>query len=362
MEILLLANFTSVMRTIGAVLLAIVVLLVMIMIHEFGHYVAGKIFKFGITEFAIGFGPPIFKRTRKNGEKFSVRCLPLGGFCSFKGEDEDDPDPSAFNNKKPWQRIIVLISGALMNYLLALVIIMLLFGCYGQSSYYVKELDDSYVSVGEEYSFKEDDTIISVNGRRIYLATDLMRSIKNKKLGDTVTAHILRDGKPTDIALELRSNGDFKNIEDTDKLLKAMGVQTLYSRNVKYGFFQTIGHGFEYSFRLAGTIFTVLGELLTGKLALNRMGGTITTVSMTAEAIKSGGLNYLLIIASYIGVNLAVFNLLPIPALDGSRVVFTIIEWIRRKPLNRKVEAVIHFVGLIVLVGFALLVDLLQLF
>lgn len=358
----LLLSFGSVMQTIGYIALAVLVLLLMITIHEFGHYVAGKIFGFGITEFAIGFGPPIFKKKMKSGEFFSVRCLPLGGFCSFTGEDEDNPDPNAFNNKKPWQRIIVLIAGAFMNYVLALLLIMLMFGCYGQSSYYVKELDESYVSVGEANSFIEGDTIIAVNGRRIYMAADLMKSIKNKKLGDTVTVKVLRDGAQTDVELELRENGEFENIEDTNTLLTALGVKSLYSRNVRYGFFPTIGHSFEYSFRVAGTIFTVLGELLTGKLALNRVGGTITTVSMTADAIRTGGFNYLLIIASYIGVNLAVFNLLPIPALDGSRVVFTIIEWIRKKPLNRKVEGAIHFVGLILLLGFAVLVDLLQLF
>ena len=357
----LLVSFGSVMQTVGSVALAIIVLLVMITVHEFGHYTAGKIFGFGINEFAIGFGPALYKRTAKNGEVFSVRCLPLGGFCSFKGEDEDDPDPTAFNNKKPWQRIIVLVSGALMNYVLALVIIMLMFGAYGQSSYYVKKLDDSIPTISSEYTFLEGDTIVQVNGRRIYLATDLMKAIKGYEVGDTVDVKVLRDGKKQDIKVELRTNGEFENIEDTNTLLVALGVNSLYSRNVRYGFFETIEHSFEYSMRVAGTIITVLGELLTGKLALTSVGGTVTTVSMTAEAVRTGGLNYLLVIASYIGVNLAVFNLLPIPALDGSRVVFTAIEWIRRKPLNRKVEGIIHLAGLILLMGFAILVDLLQL-
>lgn len=119
------------MQSIGYVVLAIVVLLIMITVHEFGHYVAGKAFGFGIEEFAIGFGPKLYSRTRKSGEIFSVRALPIGGFCAFKGEDEDDEDPKAFNNRKPWQRIIVLVAGALMNYLLALLLIFVLFGAYG---------------------------------------------------------------------------------------------------------------------------------------------------------------------------------------------------------------------------------------
>ena len=110
--------FSDVMKTIGSVLLAILILLAMITVHEFGHYVAGKIFKFKINEFAIGFGPALFNRTKKNGEVFSVRALPLGGYCAFEGEDEENSHPDAFNNKKPWQRIIVLFAGAFMNYLL----------------------------------------------------------------------------------------------------------------------------------------------------------------------------------------------------------------------------------------------------
>ena len=121
------------------------------------------------------------------------------------------------------------------------------------------------------------------------------------------------------------------------------------------------GRSFVYSFQIGGTIFKVLGQLLTGSLGLSAFGGPITTIRLTSE-IASRGIQQFLEIAAYIGVNLAVFNLLPIPALDGSKIVFTAIEWIRGKPLNRKVEAVIHAVGFVLLLGFAVLVDLLQLF
>ena len=113
---------------------------------------------------------------------------------------------------------------------------------------------------------------------------------------------------------------------------------------------------------LAGTVFTVLGQLLTGALGISSLGGTITTISVTANAIKIGGVRQILNMTSFIGVNLAVFNLLPIPALDGSRVVFTAIEGIRKKPLNRRVEGLIHTIGLFALLLFAIFVDLQQCF
>ncbi len=362
----LLLSFASVMQSIGYVVLAIVVLLIMITVHEFGHYVAGKLLGFGIEEFAIGFGPKLYSKKAKSGEVFSVRALPIGGFCAFKGEDEEDDDPKAFNNRKPWQRIIVLISGALMNFLLALLLIFLLFGAYGRPAYVVTEREEmGFPSLGqieESAILKEGDVILSMNGRRVYLATDLMRAIDDKQAGDMVPITVLRDGERTELNLRLHRNGEFTNIEDTEALLLALGLRSLSATNVRQGFFPTIGNGFEYSFRVAGTIFTVLGQLFTGKLDISSLGGTVTTVSVTASAIRVGGLNYLLMMASFIGVNLAVFNLLPIPALDGSRVVFTIIEWIRKKPMNRKVEAAIHFCGFVFLIGFAVLVDILQLF
>ena len=118
----------------------------------------------------------------------------------------------------------------------------------------------------------------------------------------------------------------------------------------------------DYSAKLAGSIFAVLGELLTGKLGLSSMGGTITTVAVAADVISIGGFRNVLNIASFIGVNLAVFNLLPIPALDGSRAIFTLIEWVRGKPINRRVEGIIHSVGFVLLLVFAIIVDVQQCF
>ncbi len=370
MNYMLLASFGEVMEYIGYIALAILVLLVMITIHEFGHYIAGKIFGFGIEEFAIGFGPKLFSKKAKSGEVFSIRALPLGGFCAFKGEDENSEDPKAFNNKKPWQRIIVLISGALMNYLLAVVLIMMMFSFYGQTSLVTYKMQEN-PAYAQEYSFEERDIILKAEGKNIYMLTDLMSAIEGKNEGDIVKFSVIRKGEKKDINVKLRADTDFKNLEDVLPLYSALGIYYemdsesgqmqnggLYQTSVKLGFFSTIGRSFEYSFKIAGTIFAVLGELLTGSLGLSSIGGTVTTVSVTANAIQIGGFRYLLNIASFIGVNLAVFNLLPIPALDGSRVIFTAIEWVRGKPVNRRVEGIIHTVGFVVILLFAIFIDL----
>ena len=359
------------MHTILAVILAIVILLVMITVHEFGHYLAGKALKFKINEFAIGFGPKLFKRiSKKNGEAFSIRALPLGGFCAFEGEDGGEGEhPDSFNKKAPWKRIIVLIAGPLMNYVLALLLIIVSQFSFGQMLFKVGSVtpaDEAYA----QYSLCADDIITDANGKGIYLVTDLIYALKGKSEGDIVKMTVLRSGEKQVVEVKLRTDCDFKNSEEVSKLCRALGLGTFQAEDGtsywdysftshRFGFFETIGRSFVYSFKIAGTIFRVLGELLTGHLGISAMGGPVTTIKITSQvAIQS--FQSFLEIAAYIGVNLAVFNLLPIPALDGSKVIFCLIEWIFRKPVPRKVEAVIHAVGFFLILGFAVLVDILQ--
>ena len=314
MNYLLMASFPEVASYILYIALAILVLLVMITVHELGHYITGKIFKFGIEEFAIGFGPKLYSKKKKDGEIFSIRALPLGGFCAFKGEDKDDDDPSAFNNKKPWQRLIVLVSGALMNYLFALLIIMVMFGVYGHPAVMTYQTNDNQSVYGEEYSFQDRDIILTANGKNVYMITDLMTAIEDGKAGDEVSFTIYRNDEIKDVKIKLQKDTDFKNIEEISTLLDAIGVKYdvgesgeilasgLRTTGIRRGFFATFTRSLEYSFKLAGTILTVFRQLITGNLGIGSVGGTVTTISVTADAIKTGGLWALLNIASFIGV------------------------------------------------------------
>lgn len=359
------------MNTVLSVLLAIVILLVMICVHEFGHYIAGKALKFRINEFAIGFGPKIFKRkSKRTGETFSVRVFPLGGFCAFDGEDGEPDHPDSFNNKAPWKRIIVLVAGPLMNWLLALLLIIISFFAFGQLLFKVGGVVPAENPDYIEYSLAEGDLITKIEGRGIYLTTDLMTALSGKTEGQSVSVTVLRGGGLQEVEIKLRGDCDFKNSSDTDKLWNALGIGTYQAENGvnywnvgteshRFGFFRTLGRAFVYSFRIAGTIFKVLGELLTGNLAISAVGGPVTTIKLTSE-IASQSVQSFFEIAAYIGVNLAVFNLLPIPALDGSKVVFCLIEWIFRKPVPRKIEAVIHAAGFVLILVFAVVVDILQ--
>ena len=418
----LLANLGA-LRSFGGVVLAIVILLAMITIHEFGHYVAGKILGFKINEFAIGFGPALFKkRSKKTGELFALRVIPLGGYCAFDGEDEIEEQPkdkgeepfaelqttgdgsqvseelpaeatrnesypepkgARFNDQAPWKRIIVLIAGALMNYLLALTLILILFASFGRPVYMVEKqppIEGASQTANDVYAngLQTGDVILEINGKDLYLITDYMSVLDGKKKGDVVGVLVIRDGKKQVVDVTLVQDSNPKSMSDSSSILYPLGlayredviedgetVSKLFNggglvpTDVKSGFFGTIGHSFVYSFKIGGTILQSLGELLTGKLGMDSVGGPATTIKLTSQ-VAASGMQEFLSIAAFIGVNLAVFNLLPVPALDGCKVVFCVIEWIRKKPLNRKVEAIINFVGLIVLFGFAILVDFLQ--
>ena len=424
-----LLSIASTFKSIGGVLLAIVILLAMVTIHEFGHYVAGKILGFKINEFSVGFGPAILKkRSKKTGELFALRIIPLGGYCAFDGEDEgeeevepateeepfeemasvpekveneggmdevtekfDDeeyPEPTGerFNDQAPWKRIIVLLAGATMNYLLALFLILVMFACIGRPVYAInKVVYEENASQGAIQTYEEGlqtgDIVLKIDGKSVYLITDWQKALDGKSKGETVDVLVLRDGKHQTVAISLYEDANVTSMNDNSAIFFSLGIAyreevvddngdtvmkvtrggALMPATVKEGFFQTIGDSFAYSWKIGGTVLRSLGELLTGKLGMDAVGGPVTTIKVTSEAASSGVSSFLNI-AALIGVNLAVFNLLPVPALDGCKVIFCLIEWIRKKPVNRNVEAMIHFVGIIFLFGFAILVDLLQLF
>lgn len=357
-------------ETILSIILAVLILLAMICIHELGHFVAGRILHFKIDEFSIGFGPAILKRRgKKNSTLFSLRAVPLGGYCAFAGEDSEGERADSFNAQKPWKRIIVLLAGAFFNYLLAVLLILITFFAFGQACYRVGEIQPEegfYV----EYSLQEGDVLLKVEGNNIHSSFDLIYALKGRAKGERVGFTLLRGGQEVTAEVALRSDCNSQNSSHIGRVWRALGCSTyegedgnLYwdigSQNVKFPFLQAVGRGFAYSFNMACSIFRVLGELLTGNLSLTAMGGPVTTIRLTGQMAVQGLQNFLMV-ASYIGVNLAVFNLLPIPSLDGSKIVFCLIEWIFKKPVPRKVEAVIHTVGLILIIAFAVLVDILQ--
>lgn len=352
------ATAAEVFTYIGYILLALVGLMIMIVVHEFGHYIAGKLLHFKIEEFAIGFGPALFKRrNKKTGELFSIRAFPIGGFCGFYEEDSDTEDKEGFNSHKPWQRLIVLFSGALFNFLSAILIITIYFTAYGQL---LPVITKTYDVNGEANVFQAGDVILAVDGKQVNIMTQDDYEAVFADADNGVTVKVLRDGKAVKITVEKGSYTlpaeDNDGVEETKT---GMGIRYGLS-SVKLGFFRAFGRSFGFSFFIVFKILASLGALLTGKIGLEAAGGTVTVIKTMAD-VSAGGFGNFLYVMAIISANLAVMNLLPIPSLDGSRMVFTLIEMIFRKPVPRKVETVIHTVGLVLIVLLAVFLDIFHL-
>ena len=362
------------------VVLAIVILLFMVLVHELGHYIAGRILKFKIEEFSIGFGKALFSRTNKRGEKISLRIFPLGGYCAFKGEgdDEDNPAPDAFNAQKPWKRIIVFFAGVIMNFLTAVLFSLILLCTVG---YDVPQISSTTVTVNGENNqsitfeakgFEEGDVVLSIDCTKVDFAFgDTFQNLITKQQQDvksfvegggniedySFSAVVRRDGKQQEIQAGFNYVVSYKDdgqtIASQDYLL---GIT--YSPYV-YSFWEALGRCWEFAFGLAWFVLKSLWLLITFQLPISAVGGPITTITTIASATQTNWLNMLILIPM-ISANLAVFNILPFPALDGSHVLFTTIEWIRKKPIKRKVENMIHFIGLCILFAFVIIVDILH--
>ncbi len=368
------------------ILLAVVVLLLMIMIHETGHYVAGKIFKFKIEEFSIGFGKPIFSKTLKSGEVFSLRWIPLGGFCAFKGEDEDEENvvkssdnteetdekvavseeekATYFNSYAPWKRLIVLISGALFNFISGILFTLVLLLSVGSG---IVAVSDVSATNGNQNVIQKGDIILEVDGiEPTFLNGGIVNLMSGKGVDEDIVLTVDRNGEIMDIAV--RKYREYKVDESGNQVLGDDGypivereIIGITSEYVKYGFGDALLKCVPYTFEMAWECLKVIGQLFTGKLGIESVGGPITTVQTIATSTQANMKN-LLLLFPLIAVNLAVFNLLPIPALDGARAVFVLIEWIFRKPVPRDIEGKIHTVGLFALFALVIIIDLLHIF
>ena len=315
------------MTTFLYVLLAIVVLLFMVMVHELGHYIAGKILKFKITEFSIGFGKAIFSHTsKKTGEKFSLRIFPLGGYCSFYGEEDDgtaenldksdknivdiqNNDGVPFNSQKPWKRIIVFLAGVTMNFLTAILFSWILLCTVG---YDVPQIIDysSTINVDEngQSIFQEGDVITHVNGQKIDFAfgVNFNTAISNQKEaakefyesdnytgGDYVfDMTVRRDGERVvlenvKIVQEVVTETDSETGEVKTSYVYLMGLEStedkVCTQAYKYGFFEGLGRSFSMAFGFAWVVLKSLWMLITFQIPITEMGGTITTIATMAE-------------------------------------------------------------------------------
>ncbi len=343
--------FLSLWSSVWPYLLAIFLFGLLIAIHEFGHFAFAKLFKVKVNEFALGMGPKLISKT-KGETTYSLRLLPIGGYVSMEGEDEKSDHDRAFNNKPAWQRFIIVAAGAALNLVLGVVVVAICLASGDLVGTRQVHSFDKNATSNAENGLQVGDEIISINGTPVYsskgIAFNLVRDTDNK------------------IDFKVRRNGEVVELNDVEFV-----QQTIDGREfIKQDFFivgeePNLGNVFVNAFTDSASIVQMvrlsLVDLVTGRYGMKDLAGPVGTISAIAEQTAAPDvLSDKLLIAfeflSLITINVGVFNLLPLPALDGGRLFFIFIEIIRRKPIPAEKEGKIHTVGLIVLLIFMAIV------
>ena len=326
------------------ILIALLIFGVLILIHEFGHYLTARLFRVGILEFSVGMGPKLISRTsKKTGIAYSLRLLPIGGFVSMVGEDEDSEREDAFHKKPIWQRLIVLLAGATMNLLLGFLLTMILITQSNLASTTVAEFREEAVSVSS--GLRAGDRITAVGHRRVHVGYDLYYAILHDGT-KPLTVTLVRDGETV-----VLSDVVFPTMEQDGILF---GSMDFYVAREGKTLPNVIKHTFYQSVTSVKMIWESLFDLVTGKYGLNQLSGPVgitTEIGNAAMEAKSDGGLSLLSLTALITINLGVVNLLPLPALDGGRIVFLLIEAVRRKPMKRETEGAVNLVGMVLLLA-----------
>ncbi len=324
-----------------SILVSILVFSVVIMIHELGHFIMAKLSGIKVNEFSIGMGPKIFGVT-KGDTLYAVRALPIGGFVAMEGEDEESDREGSFSSVPVQNRIGVVVAGAIMNMLLGFAVLFYLNG--NQEAITSRKVSSFYENAQTQQSgLMVDDEIVAINGRKCYIANDIIYEFARTQNG-VADFTVIRNGEKIEL-----ENVEFDTYTDDDGIKQMVIDFTVYP--VEVTFLNTVKEAFNQTISIARLVFLSLVDLVTGNVAINQMSGPVGIVSVVSDAV-SYGIEPVLNILAMITINLGVFNLLPFPALDGGRLVFLVIELFRGKAVPQKYEILVNAVGMIVLLGF----------
>ena len=316
------------------IIAGLLILGIMVTVHELGHFGMGKWLRVAVEDFSIGMGPAIYRRKFRETE-FCLRLLPIGGMCRFLGEDEEAPDPRAFNNQPKWKRALIIVAGPVMNVLFALCIGVLLLSAIGayQTVNRVYEVEPAMPAYTA--GMENGDVIVGINGQ----ATDSYNEVSRLMKLDAesqVTVTVERDGVVQDVVMQPVWD------EATNKY--RIGI-VFDQERVKMGFFGAIAQSFRMNGEMLKEMATALGRLVTRGEGVQDMAGPVGIIDMVGKATQQG-MDMVLLMMMMISLNLGLVNMLPFPALDGGRLVFLLIELIRGKPFDRNKEGLVNLIGL----------------
>lgn len=340
MKAIPLLTASAVWGKVWPILLAILFFGLIIMFHELGHFIFAKLFKVQVNEFALGMGPAIFKK-KKGETQYSVRLLPIGGYVSMEGEDEDSENERAFCNIKAWKRFIIIAAGGVVNLIMGVIVVALMLATSGnligtpQINFFHED------AVTATQGLQEKDVIKKINGKTVFSEYDLSFLMARDKDG-VIDFVVERNGEKVTV------NGVRFDTFDNNGTLTI--VYDFVIVGVKPSVLSVAKNAVLESVSIARIVWVSLFDLVTGQYGLSDLSGPIGTVSIIADtaqnAVAQTDYSSLYMMLALIAINIGLFNLLPLPALDGGRLFFLFIEMIFRKPVPRKYEGWIHAVGL----------------
>lgn len=323
----------------------ILVLGITVFIHELGHFIFAKRAGIYVYEFSLGMGPRIFKFKRKNDEtEYSIRIFPIGGFVSMAGEDveidKDIPEEKQMYNKTWLQRFLTVIAGVMFNFILAIILLFIVALNTGSptNKNYISEISKDYPI--SKTNIEKGDKILKVNNKKVRNQDMLMLELT------------INNGKTINLTIE-HKNSEIETIKVKPKKIKVDDEVTykygiVLENKIEKGIIPSIKYAFTKTFDLLEQMVMIIFYLLTGTLSIDSLSGPVGIYNVVGESAKAGLINIIYLIA-YLCINVGFINLIPIPAFDGGRALFLIIEKIRKKKINPKVENTIHAIGLVLL-------------
>lgn len=334
-----------------SIIIAIFVFGLLIFIHEMGHFLAARLCHVTVTEFAIGMGPKLVSWvSKKTGTRYSLRAFPFGGFTSMAGEDEESDDPNAFSAKPLWQRFIITAAGSLSNLTVGIVLmtaLVIFSGTLASTTIYeFVGFEEGTIAQSKAEGLREGDRIVAVDGERVHIANELAYEIMRRGVED-IDITVIRDGK--EITVE-----DVTFPQDSSDGI-TFGSLDFYVYAEHKTFVNVLKHAYFRSELTIEMIWESLYDLVTGRYGVEAVSGPVGVTQVLGEAAATG-FSDLVYMAVVLSMNLGIMNLLPLPALDGGRLIFLLVELVRGKRVNPNAEAMIHFVGIVVLLGLMVVI------
>lgn len=341
-----------------SILFAILLFSLLIFLHELGHFVAAKLSGVRVNEFSMFMGPAIWKK-QKGETLYSIRCIPIGGYCAMEGEDGGSDDPRSFDRAAWWKRLIILAAGSLMNFLTGLVLLVLFFSTERQFILPVVTQIEEGCAIAGEKGIQEGDRILEVDGERIYVYSDF-QMILDLNGGENHDLVLLRDGQRVELKDFVMVKGEFPNEDGSTSLRYGFSFSL-----VPASFTETVKYVWNSALDMVRMVRLSLKMLLTGQAGIRDVGGPVMIVQQMTQVAEASATTYyaimnLVYFGAFIAINLAVMNLLPIPALDGGRIVCllitTLVEAATHEKINPKYEGYLHGVGMILLLALMALI------